>query len=76
MRITVCDIPTTDKELFFKKFLELNENIIYGGYGIVDNKVVFSHSIPYNSNLTFDKFAHIYSAFTFYFIQDIKKILK
>ncbi len=75
IRISICDIPQKNREQFFRMLLELNTNIIYGGYGIVGNKIVLSHSILFE-NITFDKFAYIYNAFTLYIIEDLKKIAK
>ena len=73
MTLTICDIPTENKKEFYRKFLEMNAVIVYGGYGIFENKIIFSHSIPIDG-FTYEKFSYVYHTFTFYISQDLKKI--
>lgn len=73
LRITICNLPSDNKEKLFKTLLELNTNFVYGSYGIVEDKIVLSHSILLES-LTYDKFSYVYNAFTLSLLNDLKKI--
>lgn len=73
LTLTICDVPKENKMHFYRKFLEMNSDIIYGGYGIFEDKIIFSHSIPVEG-MDYDKFSYVYQAFTFYISQDLKKI--
>ncbi|MFW5800216.1 MAG: hypothetical protein ACOCV8_05310 [Spirochaetota bacterium] len=73
LRITICNLPSDNKEKLFKTLLELNTNLVYGGYGIVEDKIVLSHSVLLES-LTYDKFSYVYNAFTLSLLNDLKKI--
>lgn len=75
LRLSVCDIPKSNRLRFYEQVLEMNNRIIYGGYGIIEDKLIISHSSPLEG-LTFDKFASIYNAFTFSLLQDLKEISK
>ena len=75
LRISVCNIPDSNRKAIFKKLLELNLDLIYGAYGIVEDKIVLTHSILFEE-ITFDKFASIYSAFTFSMLDSLNKISK
>jgi len=50
VRVQLMDIPTTKREEFFTKLLELNAgDLVHGAYGIEGNKVVLIDTLEYET---------------------------